>query len=32
MGNIHLTVAMGDYDHVRDFAYGEVRAKGIDIT
>lgn len=32
MGNIHLTIAMGDYDQVRDFAYGEVKAKGIDIT
>jgi 4,5-dihydroxyphthalate decarboxylase len=27
-----LTVAMSDYDHVRDFASGTVRAEGIDVT
>lgn len=32
MANIHLTVAAGDADHVRDFTCGEVRAEGIDIT
>lgn len=32
MGKIHLTVAMGDYDHVRDFTEGSVTADGIDIT
>lgn len=32
MSNVHLTVAMGDYDHVRDFTQGVVRAEGIDIT
>ncbi len=32
MGNIHLTVALSDYDHFRDFTSGKVRAEGIDIT
>jgi 4,5-dihydroxyphthalate decarboxylase len=32
MGNIRLTVATGDYDHLRDFTSGEVKAEGIDIT
>ncbi len=32
MGNIHLTVAMCDYDHARDLMSGRVRAEGIDIT
>ena len=32
MPNIHLTVATGDCDHLRDFTSGEVRAQGIDIT
>ena len=32
MPNIHLTVAAGDCDHLRDFTSGEVRAEGIDIT
>ena len=32
MGNIHLTFATYDYDHVRDLATGLVRAKGIDLT
>ncbi len=32
MGNINLTLAIGDYDHVRDFTQGGVRAEGIDIT
>ena len=29
---IHLSLAIGDYDHVRDFTQGVVRADGIDIT
>ncbi len=32
MGNIHLTLAIGDYDHVRDFTQGVVRADGVDLT
>lgn len=32
MANIKLTLAIGPYDHVRDFVDGTVRAKGIDIT
>lgn len=32
MSNIHLTMAMNDYDHTRDLASGLVRAKGIDLT
>ena len=30
--NVHLTVATTDYDHVRDFRLGDVRAEGIDTT
>jgi len=32
MGDIHLTVAISDYDHVRDFIVGRVKAEGIEIT
>lgn len=32
MANIRLTMAIGDYDHVRDFTSGKVTAQGIDIT
>ncbi len=32
MENIHLTVAISSYDHVRDFVFGEIKAEGIDIT
>lgn len=32
MGNVHLTVAMCDYDHVRDLMSGRVRAEGVEIT
>ncbi len=32
MKNIHLTVAISSYDHVRDFVAGDVNAEGIDIT
>ena len=32
MANLHLTLATGDYDHLRDFTSGEIRAEGIDIT
>ena len=32
MKNIHLSVAISDYDHVRDFVTGYVEAEGIDIT
>lgn len=31
-GRVPLTIAMTDYDHVRDFASGRVRAEGIDAT
>lgn len=30
--NIHLTVAVGDYEHVRDVADGSVRVQGADLT
>ena len=30
--NVHLTIAATDYDHLRDFRLGEVRAEGIDTT
>ncbi len=32
MPNIHLTIATWDYDHVRDFRTGDVRAMGLDVT
>lgn len=32
MPNLRLTLAMGDYDHVRDLALERVRASGIDLT
>jgi len=32
MSKIHLTVAISDYDHVRDFTLGDVPAEGIEIT
>ncbi len=32
MANLALTIAITDYDHVRDFATGAVRADGIDAT
>ena len=32
MNDIHLTMAMYDYDHVRDLTTGLVKAKGIDLT
>jgi 4,5-dihydroxyphthalate decarboxylase len=32
LGNIHLTVALSDYDHFRDFTGGKIKAEGIDIT
>lgn len=32
MPNVHLTLAMFDYDHVRDLTSGLVRPKGIDLT
>ncbi|MDP2268434.1 MAG: 4,5-dihydroxyphthalate decarboxylase, partial [Deltaproteobacteria bacterium] len=32
MEKVHLTVAVSNYDHVRDFVSGEVNAEGIDIT
>lgn len=31
-GRVPLTIAMSDYDHVRDFATGVVRAEGIDVN
>ena len=30
--DIHLTMASWDYDHIRDIASGQVKAKGIEIT
>ena len=32
MSNIKLSLAIGDYDHVRDLLDGTVRAEGIDLT
>jgi len=32
MKNVHLTIAMSNYDHVRDFTQGNIRAEGIEIT
>ncbi|MCS6766800.1 MAG: 4,5-dihydroxyphthalate decarboxylase [Candidatus Protistobacter heckmanni] len=32
MGNLRLTLAIGDYDHTRDLALGRVRPDGIDLT
>jgi 4,5-dihydroxyphthalate decarboxylase len=30
--NLHLTLAIGDYDHVRDLVSGAVQVEGIDLT
>ena len=32
MGDIHLTMATYDYDHVRDLGSGLVKPQGIDLT
>ena len=32
MTNLNLSIAVGDYDHIRDLTSGTVRAEGIDIT
>ncbi len=32
MSKVHVTLAMSDYDHVRDFTQGKVEAEGLDIT
>ncbi len=32
MTDVNLSLAIGDYDHVRDFTCGAVKAEGIDIT
>ena len=32
MPNIHLTLAMDEYDHTRDLLQGKVNAEGIDLT
>lgn len=32
MANIQISLAIGDYDHVRDLALGQVQAGGVDIT
>ena len=32
MANIHLTMATGEYDHVRDLIDGTVRIEGVDLT
>jgi len=32
MGDLKLTLAVGDYDHTRDLALGRVRPQGIDLT
>jgi hypothetical protein len=29
---VHLTLAISDYDHVRDFTQGDIDAEGIEIT
>ena len=30
MSKLKLTIAISDYDHVRDFAEGKVKAEGIE--
>lgn len=32
MTNLRLSIAVGDYDHMRDFLQGDVRVDGIDLT
>ncbi len=32
MGDLNLTLAIGEYDHVRDLLDGTVRVAGIDLT
>jgi 4,5-dihydroxyphthalate decarboxylase len=32
MGNLHLTLAISEYDHTRDVASGVVRVDGVDLT
>jgi 4,5-dihydroxyphthalate decarboxylase len=32
MANIHISIAVGDYDHVRDLLDGTVRVEGADLT
>ena len=32
MGDIHLTMGVNDYDHVRDLFTGVVKPKGIELT
>ena len=32
MPKLHLTLAISDYDHVRDFAEGDIEAEGIEIA
>jgi 4,5-dihydroxyphthalate decarboxylase len=32
MADVHLTLAINDYDHARDLVTGRVRAEGIDLT
>ena len=32
MGNLNLTLAIGEYDHVRDLLDGTVRVAGVDLT
>ena len=32
MRKVHLTLAISDYDHVRDFTEGDIEAEGIEIT
>ena len=32
MGDLRLTLAVGDYDHTRDLALGRVRPQGIELT
>ena len=32
MANVHLTLAVGEYDHVRDLLDGTVRIEGVDLT
>ena len=32
MRNVHLTLAMSDYDHIRDLTSGAIQAEGIELT
>lgn len=32
MANLHLSIAVGDYDHIRDFTSGRIQAEGISLV